>query len=213
LISLFAFQAGSSPRDPEEVLDLIPGMREPSPRTVRFLLRGTMPVLALLLLGGCSYFHRSRGKVDPYRKLGPPVAYELIRDNPEMLVIDLRTPQEFNGETGHLRKALNIPVDRLPYRLLELSAYREETFLVYCRADPCGAEGVADLRSSGFENVILMDGGIEAWIRLGFKTVLPAGTAGAVIRGPLMPLKPGEKPRPVPEIETPEVPLPPPPPR
>ena len=28
--------------------------------------------------------------------------------------------------------------------------------------------------ASGFENVILMDGGIEEWIREGFKTVLPA---------------------------------------
>jgi rhodanese-related sulfurtransferase len=168
----------------------------------------------ILLLGGCSYFHRGQGgKADPYRKLSPPVAYELIRDNPEMLVIDLRKPEEYNGETGHIRRARNIPVDRLPYRLLELSAYRAETFLVYCRADPCGAEGVADLRSSGFENVILMDGGIEAWIRAGFRTVLPAGVAGRVTQGPLMPLKPGEKPRPVPEIETPEVPLPPPPPR
>ncbi|HSS52769.1 MAG TPA: rhodanese-like domain-containing protein [Thermoanaerobaculia bacterium] len=170
-------------------------------------------VLAVLMLGGCSYFRRGRGKVDPYRKLSPPVAYELIRDNPEMLVLDLRKPEEYNGETGHIRRARNIPVDRLPYRLLEISAYRDETFLVYCRADPCGAEGVADLRSSGFENVILMDGGIEAWIRAGFKTVLPLGIVGNVNQRPLMPLKPGEKPRPVPEIEVPEVPLPPPPPR
>ena len=187
-------------------------MREPSPRTVGFLMRWTVPVLALLLLGGCSYFHRSRGKIDPYRKLSPAVSYELIRDNPEMLVIDLRKPEEYNGETGHLSKAMNIPVDRLPYRLLEISAYREETFLVYCRADPCGAEGVADLRSSGFENVILMDGGIEAWIRAGFKTVLPAGAVRRTSSGPLMPLKPGEKAQPAPEPETPEVPLPPPPP-
>jgi rhodanese-related sulfurtransferase len=176
---------------------------------VRYLWRLILPVLVVLLFAGCSYFHRSRGKVDPYRKLSPAVAYELIRDNPEMLVLDLRKPEEYNGETGHLQRARNIPVDRLPYRLLEISAYREETFLVYCRADPCGAEGVAGLRSSGFENVMLMDGGIEAWIRAGFKTVLPQGVAGRVNQGPLMPLKPGEKPRPVPE--PPEVPQPPPP--
>lgn len=176
-------------------------------------MRWTVPVLALLVLGGCSYFRRGQRKADPYRKLSPPVAYELIRDNPEMLVIDLRKPEEYNGETGHIRRARNIPVDLLPYRLLEISAYREETFLVYCRADPCGAEGVADLRSSGFENVILMDGGIDAWIRAGFKTVLPQGIAGQAPQRPLKPLKPGEKSRPVPEVEVPEkTPLPPPPP-
>lgn len=178
----------------------------------RRLLLWIVPVLAVLLLTGCSYLHRKRGKSDLYRKLSPPVAYELIRDNPEMLVIDLRSPKEYNGETGHLRRAVNIPVDRLPYRLLEISAYRQETFLVYCRADGCGAEGIADLRSSGFENVILMDGGIDAWIRTGFKTVLPQGASSRNNQRPLMPLKPGEKPRPVPEVETPEIPLPPPPP-
>jgi rhodanese-related sulfurtransferase len=179
------------------------------------LLRWAAPVLLAVMvlpLAGCSYFHRSRGKVDPYRKLSPAVTYELIRDNPEMLVLDLRKPEEYNGETGHIRRARNIPVDRLVYRLLEIAAYREETFLVYCRADPCGAEGVVDLRSSGFENVILMDGGIEAWIRAGFKTVLPLGIVSPASQSPLMPLKPGEKPRPVPEVETPEVPPPPPPP-
>jgi rhodanese-related sulfurtransferase len=181
-------------------------MRVPSRRTVR-LWRWTFPVLVVLLLAGCAYFRRGRGKVDPYRKLSPPVVYELIRDNPEMLIIDLRTPQEYNGETGHLPRSRNIPVDRLPYHLLEINAYRDETFLVYCRADPCGAEGVANLRSTGFENVMLMDGGIDAWIRAGFKTVLPQGIAG-VKQSPLMPLKPGEKPRPT---ETPDVPLTPPP--
>jgi len=183
-------------------------MREPSHRAVRPLLRWTVPVLAVLLLAGCSYFRRGR-KTDPYRKLSPPVAYELIRDNPEMLVLDLRTPQEYNGETGHLQRATNIPLDRLPYHLLEINAYREETFLVYCRADPCGADGVTNLRSSGFENVMLMEGGIDAWIRAGFKTVLPQAAAGRTSQGPLMPLKPGEKPRPP---ETPDIPLPPPPP-
>jgi rhodanese-related sulfurtransferase len=193
-------------------------MREPAFPAARRPWR-TVPLLVLLLvvvllLPGCSYLRRRQAERPPYRKLSPPVAYELIRDNPGMLVLDLRPPQEFDGPTGHVRGATNIPLDRLPYRLLEIASYRQETFLVYCRAGDCGAQGMAILLSSGFENVILMDGGIDAWIRAGFKTVLPANIAGQVNQqSPLMPLKPGEKPRPVPEIEVPEVPLPPPPPR
>ena len=167
---------------------------------------------ALLLLAGCSYFRPRDAQRQPYRKLGPSVAYELIRDNPEMLILDLRTPEEYDGETGHLRRAQNIPLERLPYRLLEISSYRGETFLVYCRADNCGDQAIAVLLSSGFENAILMDGGIDAWIRAGFKTVLPATVAGRLPQSPMRPLKPGEKARPVPEVETPELPPPPPPP-
>jgi rhodanese-related sulfurtransferase len=154
-------------------------------------------VLALALLAGCSLF-RSSAKRPPFKKLSPPIAYEIMRDSPEMLVLDLRTSQEYNGETGHIRLAQNIPLERLPYRLLEISAFREETILVYCRADDCGEKGMAILKASGFEDVVLMDGGIDAWIKEGFKTVLPAEAASQQPpqpsdgRGPLRPRRPRE---------------------
>lgn len=114
----------------------------------------------------------------PYGKVTAPIAYEMIRDSPNILILDLRSPQAFNGETGHLFRAYSIPVDRLPYRLLELSAIRDETFLVYCDTQTCAEEGMAVLTSSGFENAVLMDGGIESWIDRGFRTVLPRDLAG-----------------------------------
>jgi rhodanese-related sulfurtransferase len=112
--------------------------------------------------------------------VSPPVAFEIIRDTPETLILDLRTPEEYLGETGHLRRALNIPLEQLSHRMLEIGAWRQETVLVYCRTadDPCGEEGMAVLVSSGFENAMLIDGGIDGWIREGFKTELPAGLAG-----------------------------------
>ena len=152
-------------------------------------------VLVPALLAGCAAFRR--GNRPPFKKLSPPIAYEMMRDSPDMLVLDLRPPQEYNGETGHLRRAQNIPLERLPYRLLEISPFREETVLVYCRADDCGEKGMAVLIASGFENAVLMDGGIDAWIREGFKTVLPGEIADrrpppADGKGPVMPKRPGE---------------------
>jgi rhodanese-related sulfurtransferase len=168
-----------------------PSARNPLRWAVLFLL---VP----LLLGGCAFLRGKRPRA-PYKKLSPPIAYEMMRDNPEMLVLDLRPPQEFNGETGHVRRARNIPLERLPFRLLEISAFREDTVLVYCRADDCGEKGIGILLSSGFENVVLMVGGIDHWIRDGFKTVLPTSVAGRPVqpahpdgRGALMPLKPGK---------------------
>ena len=75
--------------------------------------------------------------------------------------------------TGPLRGARNCPLQRLPYRLIELANDRDETILVYCREDPaCGKDGMAVLVASGFEDAILIEGGIDRWIRDGFKTVL-----------------------------------------
>lgn len=180
--------------------------------------RWTIPLLvlllAVLLLPGCSYLRRRQANRPPYRKLSPSVAYELIRDNPGILVLDLRTPQEFDGPTGHVRGASNIPLERLPYRMLEIATYRQETFLVYCRrAGDCAGQGMAILRSSGFENAILMDGGIDSWIRAGFRTVLPQSALGkpapaADGKGPIQPLRPRDPKKPTPEVDVPQVPPP-----
>lgn len=196
-------------------------MREPAFHTVRktpwtvFLL---VLLLAVLLLPGCSYLRRRQANRPPYRKLTPPVAYELIRDNPGMLILDLRTPQEFDGPTGHVRGAQNYPLTRLPFRLGDdwLAPYKEETFLIYCRrADDCGAKGMAILLGSGFENAILMEGGIDSWIRAGFRTVLPQSALGKPDRsadgkGPIKPLRPDDpnRPAPEPEVDVPRVPPP-----
>ncbi len=145
----------------------------------------TRRILALLLLGvvaghllltGCRMFRRRERP--PFHKVSPPVAFEILRDSPDVLTLDLRSREEFLGDTGHIFRARNIPLDRLTERLLEIAPFRNDTFLVYCRGDDsCGQEGMAILLSSGFENGVLIDGGIDGWIRDGFRTVLP-DTAG-----------------------------------
>jgi rhodanese-related sulfurtransferase len=148
-------------------------------------------ILALLLLGllggqlllvGCRLFRRRERP--PFRKVSPPVAFEVLRDSPDVLTLDLRTRKEFLGDTGHIFRARNIPLGRLSERLSEIAPFRDDTFLVYCRGDDsCGEEGMAILVSSGFENAILIDGGIDGWIRYGFRTVLPDDAAGGAQAG------------------------------
>jgi len=143
-------------------------------------------VSSSVMLSGCHAFRKRERP--PFRKVTPPVAFEVLRDNPDILIMDLRTRMEFLGDTGHIYRARNIPLERLPDRMLEIAPFRDDTFLVYCReSDSCGEEGMAILISSGFENAILIDGGIDGWIRYGFRTVLPAtseeadGAAGSLL--------------------------------
>jgi rhodanese-related sulfurtransferase len=177
-------------------------------------LRWAAPILILcLLLGGCNLFRRHK-PAQPYKKLSPPVAYEIMRDSSEILVLDLRRPEEYNGETGHIRRARNLPLAKLPFRLLEIASYRDGTVLVYCHeSTDCAVQGTKLLLASGFESVILMDGGIEQWIRGGFKTVLPANLAGKrdPDEEPLMPARP-EKKKSSEQLEVPVTPPPMPPP-
>jgi rhodanese-related sulfurtransferase len=134
--------------------------------------------VALLALPGCAMLRRRAANRPPYVKVSAPIAYEIIRDNPSILILDLRSPGEYNGDTGHLFRSHNIPLTKLPERLLEISVFRNDTFVVYCDTRKCAEEGMSILVSSGFEDAVLMDGGIDEWIRKGFRTVLPDDIAG-----------------------------------
>ena len=151
--------------------------------------RTALLLLFALLGGGCSLFHPKPGPRPLYKKLSPSISYEMMRDSP--------LPQEFNGPTGHVHDAKNIPVARLPYRLLDILLYRDDTVFIYCDSDECTEQGAKVLAASGFESVVGMAGGINDWIRSGFKTVLPASIAerrGEAEKAPIvMPEKPGEK--------------------
>ncbi len=100
------------------------------------------------------------------------MAYEILRDSPEILILDLRPPQEFRGPEGHVKGAINIEEDRLRRLLLDISAYRDQTFLVYCGDASCGEQAMDFLMASGYRDAILIQGGFAAWVEEGFDTVL-----------------------------------------
>jgi rhodanese-related sulfurtransferase len=138
----------------------------------------TLLMAVVLATQGCAMLRRRAAERPPWRKVSPPIAYEMIRDTPGILILDLRSAEAFHGDTGHIYRAYNFPADQLPFRLLELGSFREETLLVYCDTQKCGEDAMAVLVSSGFEDAILIDGGIEGWIAKGFGTVLPEELAG-----------------------------------
>ncbi|MGH2568625.1 MAG: rhodanese-like domain-containing protein, partial [Bacteroidota bacterium] len=47
-------------------------------------------------------------------------AYELIQQDTSVVILDVRTPEEFNSSTGRLKGSILIPVHQLESRLSEL---------------------------------------------------------------------------------------------
>lgn len=74
----------------------------------------------------------------------------------EAMVIDVRPASEY--EAGHVPGAVNIPIDSLPQRLMELPHHQE--IVAYCRGPYCmlAFEAVEQLRKSGFRARRLEDG-------------------------------------------------------
>ncbi len=74
----------------------------------------------------------------------------------EATVIDVRPSDEY--EAGHIRGAINVPLEELPKRLSELS--RKQQVVAYCRGPYCmlAYDAVAQLRKRGYRARRLEDG-------------------------------------------------------
>jgi len=94
------------------------------------------------------------------------VAEKLANALPPLL-LDVREPEEFVGELGHIRGALLVPLDALERRLPKLAGYVERDVVVVCRAGARSASAGAILRKAGFRRVINLEGGMLAWVAAG----------------------------------------------
>lgn len=106
-----------------------------------------------------------------FGEISPPVAHEMILDHPPVVVIDFRPLDEYNGSGGHLAGALSVPLGSIETRLTELLPYTNSTILVYAGTKEEAERGATLMVAAGFRNVIVIQGGIERWIELGYKTV------------------------------------------
>jgi rhodanese-related sulfurtransferase len=77
------------------------------------------------------------------------------------LILDVRSPDEFHGELGHLPDALLTP-------LSELATYaktwaRDVPVLLVCQSGKRSRQGCSILSEMGFSNVTNLAGGMNAW--------------------------------------------------
>jgi sulfur dioxygenase len=79
------------------------------------------------------------------------------------LILDVREPEEFDGELGHIPGAVLVPLKDLPGRVAEIDAYKERPVVVVCRAGVRSTTGAAILTGLGFEHVANLKGGMLDW--------------------------------------------------
>lgn len=85
-----------------------------------------------------------------------------VAQNPDAIVLDVRTPEEF--EEGHIPNAqlLNI---REPQSFMDGLEHlsKAETYYVYCRSGARSAQACQIMASQGFETTYNLLGGILEW--------------------------------------------------
>jgi glyoxylase-like metal-dependent hydrolase (beta-lactamase superfamily II)/rhodanese-related sulfurtransferase len=79
----------------------------------------------------------------------------------EVLVLDVREPEEFTGALGHIEGALLLPLGALVARAKELDAAKP--IVTVCRSGARSAQATVLLRNAGFDMVANLSGGMLRW--------------------------------------------------
>lgn len=95
-------------------------------------------------------------------------AEELRSKQKDVRIVDVRRPDEWVGEYGHIPDAALITLDTLPDRLDELP--KDQTVVFVCRSGGRSAQAAAFARQNGFDRVYNMRGGMIDWTQKNFET-------------------------------------------
>ena len=80
-------------------------------------------------------------------------------------LIDVRTPKEYKA--GHLEGAANIHLYDQDFNERINKLDKKKTVYVYCKAGGRSADAVESLKLNGFQHIVELDGGTDAWTEAG----------------------------------------------
>lgn len=85
---------------------------------------------------------------------------EKLKNDKELIVLDVRTPEEVAG--GKIENAINIPVQVLEQRINELDKYKDKEIAVICRTQNRSSAAANILVKNGY-NAKFVLGGMSAY--------------------------------------------------
>jgi rhodanese-related sulfurtransferase len=128
-----------------------------------------LPIAALLYFQGCDYFF-------------PPLAGENIppgeiyvflkknKDNPDVVIIDLRTKEEF--DKSHLNGALNLDYEQTTFPGDIEKLKKESRYIVYSTDDRFALRTLELMRENRIEKRHMIAGGYTEWVKQGLSNEL-----------------------------------------
>lgn len=120
------------------------------------LILVTAFIIVLTMLVSTEINHLTRG----FNDITPAEATRLM-SHENAITLDTRTTGEYRQ--SHILGSKHIPVNELNSRLGELEKHKNDHIVAYCRSGNRSATACRILRSSGFQNVYNLGGGIMAW--------------------------------------------------
>ncbi|NOQ78072.1 MAG: sulfurtransferase, partial [Gammaproteobacteria bacterium] len=95
-------------------------------------------------------------------------------ESDDILLLDVRTDEDYVGEQGHIAGSVLIPVEQLEQRIAELIETLgndfDKTIVTICRTDRKSSKASQILSNNGFTNVHIARMGMTDWIKNAYPT-------------------------------------------
>jgi NADPH-dependent 2,4-dienoyl-CoA reductase/sulfur reductase-like enzyme/rhodanese-related sulfurtransferase len=95
------------------------------------------------------------------RGIGPLEAKQWLDENPDLLLLDVRTPQEREAMWLDDPRVKHLPLGQLKERVDELP--RDRDILAFCKVSMRGYEAQRILQGLGFDRIWFIEGGLVGW--------------------------------------------------
>lgn len=95
---------------------------------------------------------------------------QLAQDDSNVLLLDVRTPEEFEG--GHIQHAINLDYNNSNFESHISKLDKSKKVFVYCLSGGRSSSAVSSLEQKGFTNIVELEGGMMAWRNEGFEEVV-----------------------------------------
>jgi len=122
-------------------------------------------MLALALLGLVAFLPRLIGSIRKGAMLSITDLKQRIDAGEDILLLDVRTAEDYDGEQGHIAGSLLLPLEQLEQRIDEISDYYEKPVVTICRTDRKSAKAAQLLAEKGFADVHVAKMGMTDWIK------------------------------------------------
>lgn len=127
-------------------------------------------MLALALLGIVGFLPSLIGRL----RRGPMIDVENVKQKldtgEDVLLLDVRSAEDYVGEQGHVKGSLLIPLEELNTRISEIENFQEKTVMTICRTDRRSEKAAQILAKHGFADVHVVKQGMTDWNKAGYPT-------------------------------------------
>lgn len=94
--------------------------------------------------------------------LDTPAVRYLIETDPDVLLVDVRTPGEY--ESAHIAGSINLPLDKVNTHRHRIAATARRRLVMVCQSGARATQAQHKLNAAGLTDVAVLTGGMNAWM-------------------------------------------------